>query len=66
MKKINLIGLLAIVLVFTFSIPLSAKIVNTTLGRDFTKIFSELSNDYIDLNGNGELDRLDDMDEKIP
>lgn len=66
MKKINLIGLLVIVLVISFSIPLSAKVVDTTLGREFKKIFPKLSNDYIDLNGNGELDRLDDMDEKIP
>ena len=66
MKKIYLIGLLAIVLVISFSIPLSAKVVNTNMGREFSKIFPELSNDYIDLNGNGELDRLDDMDEKIP
>ncbi|MDA3938045.1 MAG: HEAT repeat domain-containing protein [Spirochaetia bacterium] len=66
MKKIYLIGLLILVLVFAFSNTLSAKIVDTALGREFTKIFPKLSNDYIDLNGNGEIDRLEDMDEKVP
>jgi len=66
MKKINLISSLAVVLIVFFSSPLSAKIVDTVMGREFTKIFPELSKDYIDLNGNGELDRLDDMDEKVP
>ncbi len=66
MKKNYLILILAIILTISFSVSLSAKVVGTTLGRDFTKIFPKLSNDYIDLNGNGELDRLDDMDEKIP
>ena len=66
MKKIYIICLLVLVLVFSLSISLSAKVVDTALGREFTKIFPKLSNDYIDLNDNGELDRLDDMDEKIP
>lgn len=57
---------MAIVLVFLSCFSLSAKIVDTNMGREFAKIFPKLSNDYIDLNGNGELDRLDDMDEKIP
>jgi len=66
MKKNYLILILAIILSISFSASISAKVVGTTLGREFTKIFPKLSNDYIDLNGNGELDRLDDMDEKIP
>lgn len=66
MKEKNIIGIFILILAISFSTTLSAKIVNTTLGRDFTKIFPKLSNDYIDLNGNGELDRLEDMDEKIP
>lgn len=66
MNKKNLIGPMAIVLVVLSCFPLSAKIVDTNMGREFAKIFPKLSNDYIDLNGNGELDRLDDMDEKIP
>ncbi len=66
MKKNNLIGILMLILALSFSASLAAKVVDTSLGRDFTKIFPKLSNNYIDLNGNGELDRLDDMDEKIP
>ena len=66
MKKNNLIGILMLLLTLSFSSSLAAKVVDTSLGRDFTKIFPKLSNNYIDLNGNGELDRLDDMDEKIP
>lgn len=66
MKRNNLILILAITLTISFSVSLSAKVVGTTLGREFMKIFPKLSNEYIDLNGNGELDRLDDMDEKIP
>ena len=66
MKKNYLILILVIILTISFSVSLSAKVVGTTLGRDFVRIFPKLSNDYIDLNGNGELDRLDDMDEKIP
>lgn len=55
-----------LILALSFSASLTAKVVDTSLGRDFTKIFPKLSNNYIDLNGNGELDRLEDMDEKIP
>lgn len=66
MKKNFVIGLLILILTISSSMSLSARIVDTALGRDFTKIFPKLSNDYIDLNVNGELDRLEDMDEKIP
>ena len=66
MKKKNLIGIFVLILTLSFSTALSAKVVNTTLGREFIKIFPKLSNEYIDLNGNGEFDRLEDMDEKIP
>ncbi len=41
-------------------------VVNTKLGKEFLGIFPELSKGYIDLNANGQMDRLDDMDEKIP
>ena len=44
----------------------SGEVVNTQLGKEFLKIFPELSKGYIDLNANGQMDRLDDMDEKIP
>ncbi len=44
----------------------SSAVVDTKLGKEFLKIFPELSRGYIDLNANGQMDRLDDMDEKIP
>lgn len=44
---------------------LSADIVSTPLGNQLRSIFPELKNGYIDLNRNGSMDRLDDMDEKI-
>lgn len=40
-----------------------AEIVDTPLGASFLKLFPELSEGYIDLNSNGSLDRLEDMDE---
>ncbi len=66
MKKKYLFSLIAIVFALAACLPISAKVVNTDLGRSFIKIFPNLSSNYIDLNGNGELDRLEDMDEKIP
>ena len=45
--------------------PLSADIVSTPLGNQLRAIFPELKNGYIDLNRNGSMDRLDDMDEQI-
>jgi len=66
MKKKYFISLLLLLFTLFLCFPLSAKVVNTDLGRSFTKIFPNLSNNYIDLNGNRELDRLEDMDEKIP
>jgi HEAT repeat protein len=66
MKKKYLITLLSLIFIITFSTHLSAKVVSTELGREFVKIFPKLTNEYIDLDGNGEMDRLDDMDEKIP
>ncbi|HAK46373.1 MAG TPA: hypothetical protein DCO79_10715, partial [Spirochaeta sp.] len=45
--------------------PLYSDIVSTPLGNQLRSIFPELRNDYIDLNRNGSLDRLDDMDEQI-
>lgn len=41
----------------------SAEVVDTPLGAAFLKLFPELSKGYIDLNSNGSLDRLEDMDE---
>ena len=66
MKNKYFISLLVLLLALFLCFPLSAKVVDTDLGRSFIKIFPKLSNNYIDLNGNGELDRLEDMDEKIP
>ncbi len=66
MKKNYLFLILAVVISLTFSVSSYAKVVGTTLGREFTKIFPDLSDNYIDLNGNGKIDRLEDMDEKIP
>ncbi len=43
----------------------SISIVDTPLGNDFSSLFPELSEGYIDLNSNGSMDRLEDMDEKV-
>ena len=45
--------------------PVFADIVSTPLGNQLRSIFPELKNDYIDLNKNGSMDRLEDMDERI-
>ena len=51
---------------FVFVInSVSADIVSTPLGNRLREIFPELKNSYIDLNQNGSLDRLEDMDEQI-
>jgi len=58
---------ISFLLLIVFSIHfMSSEVVNTTLGKEFLKIFPELSKGYIDLNMNGQMDRLDDMDEKVP
>ena len=66
MKKNHLFLILAIMFALTFTAQSYAKVVGTALGREFTNIFPGLSDNYIDLNGNGSMDRLEDMDEKIP
>ena len=45
--------------------PVFSDIVSTTLGNKLRTIFPELRNGYIDLNKNGSIDRLEDMDEQI-
>lgn len=45
--------------------PVFGDIVSTPLGNKLRSIFPELKNGYIDLNKNGSLDRLEDMDEQI-
>ncbi len=62
MKK--LASALAILMFFgSFSF---AEVVDNALARRFQEIFPELSQGYIDLNNNGKLDRLEDMDELVP
>lgn len=63
MKKILLFTAF---LITSISLCYSADVVDNNLGRALTGIFPELSEGYIDLNNNGELDRLDDMDELVP
>lgn len=58
---------ISFLLLIVFSIHfMSSEVVNTTLGKEFITIFPELTRGYIDLNMNGQMDRLDDMDEKVP
>jgi len=61
MKQAILFFILGIFFINT----LSADIVSTPLGNQLRSIFPELKNGYIDLNRNGSMDRLDDMDEQI-
>lgn len=44
----------------------SVSVVDTNLGQRMLQLFPELSEGYIDLNSNGQLDRFQDMDEKVP
>ncbi len=66
MNKLKLFRSLLIIILIIPVYPLFSAVVDTALGREFTNIFPELKDGYIDLNANGKLDRLDDMDEKIP
>ena len=66
MNKYRFSAFLSIALLLSLSIPAFSGVVDTALGRNFTSIFPELSKGYIDLNANGKMDRLDDMDEKVP
>ena len=43
----------------------SIAIVDTPLGNELADLFPGLSEGYIDLNSNGSMDRLEDMDEKV-
>ena len=58
----KILFLLISICIFT---PLFGDIVSTPLGNKLRTIFPELRNDYIDLNKNGSIDRLEDMDEQI-
>ncbi len=55
----------AILIILTSSCILFADIVDNNLGRALKEIFPSLGQDYIDLNHNGRLDRLEDMDEQV-
>lgn len=66
MNKFKISVILSIIFLLFTVISTYCEVVNTSLGKSFTAIFPELSKGYIDLNANGQLDRLDDMDEKIP
>ena len=66
MKRTLSIGwLLALLFVFQ---PLSGapRIVDNSLGERMVRLFPELRDGYIDLNQNGSLDQLEDMDEMVP
>ncbi|MDZ7794114.1 MAG: HEAT repeat domain-containing protein [Spirochaetia bacterium] len=56
----------AVIAILCTVVPIwSISIVDTPLGNDFSQLFPELSEGYIDLNSNGSMDRLEDMDEKV-
>lgn len=65
MKKISIFTLIVILSAFGAG-ALGAEVIDNSLGRALTGIFPELRQGYIDLNHNGSLDRLDDMDELVP
>src|SRR6056297_1696329 len=65
MKRYRSLLLIVIALLCTVVPAWSISIVDTPLGNDFSQIFPELSEGYIDLNSNGSMDRLEDMDEKV-
>jgi len=52
-------------LILLFPTILFSQVVQNPLGRELQSIFPELSDGYIDLNQNGELDNLKDMNETV-
>ena len=67
MKTYRILLLIAVMTLLSALMPLwSISIVDTPLGSSFERLFPSLSEGYIDLNSNGSMDRLEDMDEKIP
>ena len=44
----------------------TTKVVDSPLARELVKIFPEIAQGYIDLNGNGKLDQTADLNEAIP
>ena len=65
MKKISIL-ILIVILGALGAGAAGAEVIDNSLGRALTGIFPELRQGYIDLNHNGSLDRLDDMDELVP
>src|SRR6056297_3997584 len=65
MKRYRSLLLIVIAILCAVVSAWSISIVDTPLGNDFSEIFPELSEGYIDLNSNGSMDRLEDMDEKV-
>ncbi len=57
--------ILLIIFTIFLILPVFGDIVSTPLGNKLRSIFPELKTGYIDLNRNGTLDRLEDMDEQI-
>ncbi len=67
MKTYRMLLLIAVLTFLSALMPLwSISIVETPLGSSFERLFPSLSEGYIDLNSNGSMDRLEDMDEKVP
>lgn len=67
MKRYRILSFVTVLTVLSALAPVwSISIVDTPLGSGFERLFPSLSEGYIDLNSNGSMDRLEDMDEKIP
>lgn len=66
MRQRMLLTLAALLLVAATLPAQSVSVVDTDLGDRMTELFPGLSEGYIDLNSNGQLDRFQDMDEKVP
>ena len=66
MRQRMLLTLAALLLVAATLPAQSVSVVDTDLGERMTELFPGLSEGYIDLNSNGQLDRFQDMDEKVP
>jgi HEAT repeat protein len=67
----NTLKILPVIFILTFVLSFqeafaAPRIVDNTLGARLGTIFPELREGYIDLNQNGSLDRLEDMDELVP
>lgn len=66
MKRHILCGVAILLMAASALSAQSVSVVDTNLGQRMLQLFPELSEGYIDLNSNGQLDRFQDMDEKVP